>query len=198
MLVGTGIIGLLINSLPYGDKGPRDIVAFIILIINVSLFAGFNIASAARYIMFPQIWTLMIREPVQSLFLSCYPMALSTIISATVSLSQYRISSMAWLDLLWSLWWIDSALAAGSAVLLPYIMYTLPNLSFSYVLKLPLGSHAIAIPWNNRVQPGYCQLYPLSCQLLVEESWPDHLSMCLHRGKLRSRWPSLVYLWLLG
>jgi tellurite resistance protein TehA-like permease len=33
----------------------------------------------ARYLLWPSIWYAMLRHPSQSLFLGCFPMALSTI-----------------------------------------------------------------------------------------------------------------------
>ena len=119
---GNGIIGILVNNLPYGGTQARDVISLIILILNTLLFVGFTGASVARYLLFPQIWVLMLREPVQSLFLSCFPMALSTIISASVSVSQRRTDLTGLMPFLWSLWWIDVVLAMASCILLPYTM----------------------------------------------------------------------------
>ena len=72
---GTGIIGILIDNLPYGGEHVRYIVSLVFLVVNTVLVASFLATSIARYIMFPKIWYLMLRHPLQSLFLSCFPVS---------------------------------------------------------------------------------------------------------------------------
>ena len=125
------MVGILIFNLPYGDDRARRIVSLAFLILNSALFTAFTILSAIRYVMFPGIWSLMIREPTQSLFLSCFPMALSSVISASISVSLHRdIPGL--LSFLWILWWINVALSMLSGIILPYMMFVSGyNSSFS-------------------------------------------------------------------
>ncbi|PVG02366.1 hypothetical protein CPB86DRAFT_575191 [Serendipita vermifera] len=69
--------------------------------------------------MFPHIWSLMIREPVQSLFLATFPMALSTIISESSSLSQSGYNSTSLTMFLWIL--CHSLEQQNAAWLLPVV-----------------------------------------------------------------------------
>ncbi|KAG8858916.1 Plasma membrane sulfite pump involved in sulfite metabolism [Serendipita sp. 411] len=124
VIMGTGVVGILIFNLPFGDQGIRTTVASAFLILNIVIFMTFLLASIARYALFPQIWMLMIHEPIQSLFLGCFPMALATIISATVSISLVHTRLRSLIMFLWGLWWFDLALSFASCILLPYIMIT--------------------------------------------------------------------------
>ncbi|KAG9040996.1 hypothetical protein FS842_002754 [Serendipita sp. 407] len=131
-VMGTGVVGILIFNLPFGDQGIRTTVASAFLILNIIVFLAFSLASIARYALFPQIWMLMIHEPIQSLFLGCFPMALATIISATVSISLIHTRLHSLIMFLWGLWWFDLALSYASCILLPYIMITRHRISWEH------------------------------------------------------------------
>ncbi|KAG8748996.1 Plasma membrane sulfite pump involved in sulfite metabolism [Serendipita sp. 396] len=131
-VMGTGVIGILIFNLPFGDQGIRTTIASVFLILNIILFLIFLLASIARYALFPQLWMLMIHEPIQSLFLGCFPMALATIISATVSISLVHTRLHSLIMFLWGLWWFDLALSYASCILLPYIMITRHRISWEH------------------------------------------------------------------
>ena len=81
--MGTGIVSILLHNLPYNAKWLYWI-SVVIFGLNVALFCLFVTISALRYIMYPQIWTVMIRHPIQSLFLGTFPMGLATIINMVV------------------------------------------------------------------------------------------------------------------
>lgn len=81
--MGTGIVSILLHNLPYNGAWLKYI-SVIIFVFNIFLFCTFLAISLARYILYPQIWTAMIRHPAQSLFLGTFPMGLATIINMIV------------------------------------------------------------------------------------------------------------------
>jgi tellurite resistance protein TehA-like permease len=70
---------VLLRNLPYNGVWLYWL-SVIVFALNVILFVIFNIISILRYSIYRDIWPLMIRHPVQALFLGTYPMALSTIV----------------------------------------------------------------------------------------------------------------------
>ncbi len=66
--MGTGIVAILLHQLPFQFAGLTEI-SVIFLCLNVLLFVILFAASAVRYALWPEIWGLMLRHPVQSLFL---------------------------------------------------------------------------------------------------------------------------------
>jgi Voltage-dependent anion channel len=66
--MGTGIVAILLHQLPYQFPG-LAVISIIFMCLNVLLFLILFVASAVRYAMWPEIWGLMLRHPVQSLFL---------------------------------------------------------------------------------------------------------------------------------
>lgn len=75
--MGTGIVSILIHQLPYNASWLKSIaVAFFVL--NILLFVIFTGITIVRYTLYPEIWSAMIRHPVQSLFLGCFPMGLAS------------------------------------------------------------------------------------------------------------------------
>lgn len=64
------------------------------LVFNVILFLAMSVTTIMRYAMYPETWTPMINHPVQSLFVGCCPMALSTIINGLTLLAFQRQVSL--------------------------------------------------------------------------------------------------------
>jgi tellurite resistance protein TehA-like permease len=81
--MGTGIVSILLHNLPYNAKWLYW-ASVGIYSLNVALFLTFFTISVLRYILWPQIWIVMMRHPAQSLFLGTFPMGLATIINMTV------------------------------------------------------------------------------------------------------------------
>ena len=97
---------------------------YIFFFLNFSLFIIFNALSAARYIIFPDLWSLMINHPVQSLFLGTYPMGAATLINIAVSLiyEDYGFGGKPFLYLLWAFWWLDVVISLFCAFALVHVM----------------------------------------------------------------------------
>jgi len=81
--MGTGIVSILLHNLPYNGAWLYWL-SVAIFALNVILFILFTIISAVRYVLWPEIWTAMVRHPAQSLFLGTFPMGLATIINMIV------------------------------------------------------------------------------------------------------------------
>ncbi len=120
--MGTGIVALLLHQLPYQFRG-LGIISNVIFASNVLLFLLFLGISIARYIIWPQLFPIMLFHPTQSLFLGTFPMAMSTIISmCAVSAAPAWGSNFA--TFTWVLWWICAALSLAICIGLPFIQFT--------------------------------------------------------------------------
>ena len=75
--MGTGIVSILLHEFPYNAQW-LQYISEAIFGLNVLLFVVFLGLSATRYILYPEIWGVMIAHPGQSLFLGCVPMALAS------------------------------------------------------------------------------------------------------------------------
>lgn len=93
--------------------------------LNLSLFVLFTSITAARYIMFPGIWTLMINHPVQSLYLGTFPMAATTLINVAVQTIyiDHNFGGRRFLYAIWGLWWLDCFISCLCVFGLVHIMY---------------------------------------------------------------------------
>ncbi|KAI0088030.1 voltage-dependent anion channel-domain-containing protein [Irpex rosettiformis] len=114
VIMGTGIVSILWHNYPYdGPSKTFTVFTYTFFFLNLTLFLIFNVLTVARYIIFPDIWSLMIRHPVQSLYLGCYPMGLTTLINIAVILvyQQDRIGGKRFLHFVWGIWWIDIVLS---------------------------------------------------------------------------------------
>ena len=66
--MGTGIVAILIHQLPYQFRGLYEI-SIVFLILNIVIFLTLSFFTILRYLVWPEIFLLMVRHPVQSLFL---------------------------------------------------------------------------------------------------------------------------------
>ncbi|RFU35370.1 hypothetical protein B7463_g950, partial [Scytalidium lignicola] len=143
--MGTGIVSILLHNLPYnGDWLYWLSVA--VFCLNVALFVLFLVISVLRYTLYPQIWFLMIRHPVQSLFLGTFPMGLATIINMIV-----YVCVPAWgngaVRLAWGLWWIDVVISLACCLYMPFIMMYIQEHELSTVTAvwlLPIVSTIVS------------------------------------------------------
>lgn len=80
--MGTGATSALIHNFPYGHGSPLiRIFTLIIFFLNLVLFVLISAATAARYALFPDVWSKMLRHPAQSLFIGAAPMGVTTLIN---------------------------------------------------------------------------------------------------------------------
>ena len=136
--LGTGVLSALILAMPYGSPDARWCAAFVFFALNASLFFVFLAMSIMRYVLFPEIWSLMLHHPVQSLFLACFPMGFATLISTSLSLfhTGRGWGGLRFLETVWALWWIDAVLSVACAVLLTYVMYVFTTDIFTLLTRL--------------------------------------------------------------
>ncbi|KAA1476001.1 hypothetical protein DENSPDRAFT_842864 [Dentipellis sp. KUC8613] len=112
--MGTGAVSILFQNYPYGNEtdGMR-VMSAIFFFLNLLLFVIFTTTTILRYIAFPDIWSLMIRHPVQSLYLGCFPMGGATILTVAITLfyNTYGFGGTGFLYTIWAFWWLDVAVS---------------------------------------------------------------------------------------
>lgn len=122
MTMGTGVLALVIAHLPWALPG-QMILAEVLWLFGVALFAVFALLFLTRVLLHRDTLWPMLLHPVQSMFLGAIPMGLAVLISGLVQFGPAR-----WGDgvyaLAHALWWLDAAMALGSALLVPYLMFT--------------------------------------------------------------------------
>lgn len=86
-----------------------QITALFFLILNIVFFVVLTLCAFARYTIYRGIWSSMIRHPVQSLYLGCFPMGFATILIAAVGVvyEYFEFGGEGFLYALWGLWWLD-------------------------------------------------------------------------------------------
>ncbi|KAJ5392483.1 hypothetical protein N7509_007973 [Penicillium cosmopolitanum] len=118
--MGTGIVSILLHNLPYNGIWLYWI-SVVIFALNVLLFALGTIISFLRYTLYPEIFTVMITHPVQSMFIGTFPMGLATIINMVVF-----VCVPVWGEWVryfaWGLWIFDAVVSVLTALSLPFIL----------------------------------------------------------------------------
>ncbi|KAH0827620.1 voltage-dependent anion channel [Lanmaoa asiatica] len=133
VIMGTGATSALIHNFPYGHGSPLiRIFTLIIFFLNLVLFTFISVATAARYALFPDIWSKMLRHPAQSLFVGAVPMGFATLINIALDMNQETgFGGLGFLYFLWGCWWIDSIVSFLCAFGMVYAMSNVQAHSFS-------------------------------------------------------------------
>ncbi|PHH52898.1 Sulfite efflux pump SSU1 [Ceratocystis fimbriata CBS 114723] len=118
--MGTGIVSILLYSLPYRCSFTTAL-SYCFFALNVVMFVVFTVISVLRYMMYHDCWRAMVHHPVQSLFLGCFPMGLSTIINmSTISLSATWGAPL--LLTVWVLWWLNVVSSLATCLFVPWMV----------------------------------------------------------------------------
>ncbi|CAO2655282.1 Nn.00g103460.m01.CDS01 [Neocucurbitaria sp. VM-36] len=124
--MGTGIVSVLLHVL--SDMYPKyhgslKVLSIVFFMLNILVFTVIFVISVLRYTLYPATWTLMLRHPVQSLFLGTLPMGFATIINMFVA-----VCVPAWggstPSVAWVMWWVDVAVSVACCLWLPFQMMT--------------------------------------------------------------------------
>ncbi|KAI0821619.1 voltage-dependent anion channel [Trametes gibbosa] len=124
VIMGTGVVSALIHNFPYhNDSLALKLAALVMFLVNLALFVFVCICTVLRYIMFPEVWSMMLSHPAQSLFIGCFPMGAATLINAALNLNQdWGFGGEPFLWTLWGFWWLDSAVSYAIAFGMLYTM----------------------------------------------------------------------------
>ncbi|PIL28698.1 transporter [Ganoderma sinense ZZ0214-1] len=126
VIMSTGAVSSLIYNFPYhNDSLLLKIIALAVFLLNLMLFVFVCTCTILRYVLFPEIWGLMITHPTQSLFMACFPMGVTTLIDSALNINQdWGFGGTAFLWTLWGVWLLDSALSYAIAFGMIYTMMT--------------------------------------------------------------------------
>lgn len=81
--MGTGIVSLILITIPFKASWLYHL-SLVFFVLNVVLFFAALTVSILRYTIWPEIWGVMIADPVNSLFLGTVPMGFATIVEVCV------------------------------------------------------------------------------------------------------------------
>ncbi|KAK8210699.1 sulfite transporter Ssu2 [Phyllosticta capitalensis] len=145
--MGTGIVSILFYLMPYNARW-LHYLSIIFFCLNAALFTAAFVVSFLRYTLYPEIWSVMIRDPNNSLFLGTIPMGFATLIEMWVFICVPVWGPWA-TTLAWVLWMIDTIVAAGVtlslSVLLMMHSHEIKSLErFTAAQLLPIAATIVA------------------------------------------------------
>lgn len=151
--MGTGIVSSLFNQIPFHANWLYWF-SVIFFVFNIILFSVAFITSVLRYVLYPEIWGVMIRDKTNSLFLGTVPMGFSTLIFALVGLCVPHWGTWS-VTFAFVLWIINSVVALAVTVTLPTLLIAhtqSQSLDRIYAVQLlPIASTIVAAGVGSRV-----------------------------------------------
>ena len=121
--MGTGIAFLTLHNINSNIFYAQAQFGIGLWFIDIFFFLLFSLLFIARAVLFPETIKLLLKHPVQSMFLGAIPMALVPILEGFAIFGPLIIGNKA-LEISLYLWWFDVVLAIGVGWLLPYLMFT--------------------------------------------------------------------------
>lgn len=151
--MGTGIVANILYIIPW-KAAWLHYLSIIFFVLTVVLFALAFIASVLRYTIWPQIWTVMIQDPTNSLYLGTVPMGFATIVEMWIF-----ICVPAWGQgaayVGWALWMLDSVVAVAVTVTLGILLMSASHQrsldSITAAQLLPLAATIVAAGTGSEV-----------------------------------------------
>jgi C4-dicarboxylate transporter/malic acid transport protein len=119
-VMGTGILALTLNQLPFAGRALHA-AARGLWLADAGLFALFSLLYAARWAMFPREAMRIFGHSTMSMFLSCIPMGLATVLNGGLAFAPSAVS------LVQTLWAPDALLALACGLGVPFAMFTRQN-----------------------------------------------------------------------
>jgi tellurite resistance protein TehA-like permease len=151
--MGTGIVSLLLVAIPFRSDWLYWL-AVIFLGLNAILFACAFSISVFRYVVYPEIWTVMIADSVNSLFLGTIPMGFATLISAWCSLCIPYWGPWA-ITFAWVCWIVDAVVAVSVTISLTVLLISASDRQaldrITAVQLLPIAASIVAAGTGARV-----------------------------------------------
>ncbi len=118
--MGTGIVALDLAALPVDFAG-KAALAEGLWVATAGLYGLFALLFAGRLALFPETVKPMLHHQVQSMFLGAIPMGLVPVINGCLIFGTARFGAAA-VTVAHALWWLDTVLALGVALGVPYMM----------------------------------------------------------------------------
>ena len=109
--MGTGIVAVLLSYIPFHARW-LHYLSIVFFVLNTILWCLAFVISTLRYTLYPAIWTVMIHDPNNSLFLGTIPMGFATLIQMWIFVCVPAWGTWA-VTFAWIMWMIDSIAAAA-------------------------------------------------------------------------------------
>ncbi|KAI0043758.1 hypothetical protein FA95DRAFT_347400 [Auriscalpium vulgare] len=140
-LIGTGIVDSLFLNFPYGTPSVAfRTISAIVFFLNFILFCVFTAISIFRLIVFPNIWGILVRDSVSSIYIATFPLGANTLLTVAVNLiyKQYHFGGRHFLYTIWALWLAWLAISAISCWGIIHMMITHQHHEFARMSALTI------------------------------------------------------------
>ena len=122
-VMGTGIIANAAATLPeFSDQLHR--FAIIVWCLASFMLIGLFLATCVILIQRQNVWKKHFRDPMMAQFYGAPPMAILTVAGGSLLLGGNIVGQEIALDIAWALWLIGTLSGLGSAVIIPYRLFT--------------------------------------------------------------------------
>lgn len=118
--MGTGVVAIIFHSIPWKADW-LYYLSLIFFVLNACLFAALFTISLLRYTIWPEIWTVMLEDATNSLFLGTAPMGFSTLVSMWLFVCVPAWGTWA-VYVAWGMWMLDSVVSIAVTVSLGVLL----------------------------------------------------------------------------
>ncbi|KAH8432905.1 TDT family transporter [Aspergillus melleus] len=118
--MGTGIAAILLFLIPFHASW-LYYLSIVFFILNTFLFTLGTGLTVLRYMLYPRVWPVMLRDPVDPLFLATCPIGFATLIEMWIFICVPIWGNWA-TTLAWVAWMIDTAVSVVITVAIAFLL----------------------------------------------------------------------------
>lgn len=134
-------------------------LSIVFLVLNGVVFSLAFLISVLRYTLYPAIWSVMIRDPNNSLFLATIPMGFATIVDVWV-LACCPFWGRWSVLVAWGAWMLDSVVAVAVTTALPFLL-----MSGGHQPQSPQNPNGVSVAGLERITAA--QLLPIAATIVA-------------------------------
>ncbi|KAF2196914.1 hypothetical protein GQ43DRAFT_382213 [Delitschia confertaspora ATCC 74209] len=153
--MGTGVVSILLSAIPWEAQWLYWL-SVIFFCLNALLFGLAMFVSILRYALYPEIWSALLADQTNSLFLGTIPIGFGTLIQSWI-----RLCVPYWghwsVVFVWVCWMVDCVVAVACTISLTMLLISTPHIQALHRITaaqlLPIAATIVAASGGSAVAP---------------------------------------------
>ncbi|KAF4620542.1 hypothetical protein D9613_000668 [Agrocybe pediades] len=122
--MGTGSVSVLAANFHWGAfTTPLKVISLAFFLANLAFYTVILAMTIARYFLFPELWSKMLYDPGEGLFVGAFPIGSANLIDMGVILNQrWHFGGHGFLYTMWAFWWFILGVSYFTAFGMLYVL----------------------------------------------------------------------------
>ncbi|KAF6760330.1 voltage-dependent anion channel [Ephemerocybe angulata] len=124
IIMGTGSVSTLAGRFYFGRGSVAlEVICLAFFFLNLGMYIIFIVTTIIRYWLFPHLFSAMLFDPGEALFIGAFPIGTANLIDSALIMNQtYHFGGKGFMYSLWAFWWFDLGVSYLTAFEMIYVM----------------------------------------------------------------------------